>query len=211
MASRVGAAGENPSHFAPTEFDAEGLAADAAAIAAVRAGEPDAFGPLVARYLPRLHGLLRRFFASAADVDDLTQAAFVRAYEQLDRFDAARPFYPWLRKIAVNLALHELERRRRRREVEDPDSALGRLLEPARVDGELHERELVAVVHAELERLPPQWAAVFRLRVFEELSYAEIAQMLEIPVGTVMSSLSRARLRLAERLSASLGPGTDRP
>jgi RNA polymerase sigma-70 factor (ECF subfamily) len=205
----VGAAGENPGRFAPTEFDAEGLAADAAAIAAVRAGEPDAFGPLVARHLPRLHGLLRRFFASAADVDDLTQAAFVRAYEQLDRFDVARPFYPWLRKIAVNLALHELERRRRRREVEDPDPTLGRLLDPALVDGELRERELVAVVSAELARLPPQWAAVFRLRVFEELSYAEIAEALGIPIGTVMSSLARARLRLAERLSASFGPGTD--
>jgi RNA polymerase sigma-70 factor (ECF subfamily) len=187
----------------PAEADA---AEDAAWVLAVRGGDGGAYGRLVTRHLPRLHALLRRFFREAADVDDLAQAAFVRAYEQLDRFDATRPFYPWLRKIAVNLALHELERRKRRRETEDPEPALERTASPPSLEAGLYERELVTATERELDRLPAQWAAVFRLRVFEELSYAEIAADLSIPIGTVMSSLARARLRLAQALAAEFGP-----
>jgi len=180
--------------------------ADVECIRRVRGGDPDAYGPVVRRALPQLRGLLWRFFKNADDADEFSQAALVRAYEQLDRYDATRPFYPWLRRIAVNLALHELEKRKRFASGDELELSLER--EPAsdRSDAVTQERELVEQTDRELDRMPPGWAAVFRLRCMEEMSYAEIAECLSIPVGTVMSRLARARCRLAEALAAEFGP-----
>lgn len=179
-------------------------ALDADAVRRIRGGDAEAYGPLVRRHLPALRALMFRFFGNADDADDMSQAALVRAYEQLDRFDASRPFFPWLRKIAVNLALHEIERRRR--QAAAPEAELEAAPARDRSDREAGENELIACTQRELDRMPANWAAVFRLRAFEELSYAEIAETLEIPMGTVMSRLARARTRLAEALAQDFGP-----
>lgn len=191
--------------------DESTLVADRASVRALRQGDREAYAGLVHRHLPRLHALLRRFFREQADVDDLAQAAFLRAYEQLDRYDASRPFYPWLRRIAMNLALHEIDKRKRRREEPDPEISLATERANERSDQPAQERELIAATQAELDAMPPRWAAVFRLRAFEELSYAEIAETLGIPIGSVMSSLARARARLAEALAQRYGPRLEEP
>ena len=98
--------------------------ADADCIRRIRQGDPESYAPLVQLYLPRLRALMWRFFKNADDADEYSQAALVRAYEQLDRYDAIRPFYPWLRRIAVNLALHELEKRKRNADGLSAESAL---------------------------------------------------------------------------------------
>jgi len=186
-------------------------AEDVAWIREVRQGRTDAFARVVERHGPRLHAVLRRFFADPGDVDDILQDALVRAYQNLDRYDASRALYPWLRKIAVNLALNELQKRKRRHEVPDPEPALATTADPAATDAAAREAETRRLVEAELEALPPDTATVFRLRAFEDLGYAEIADTLDIPIGTVMSRLSRARRRLAEALADRFGPREDQP
>lgn len=181
-------------------------AEDVAWIREVRQGRTDAFAHVVERYGPRLHAVLRRFFTDAGDLDDILQDALVRAYQNLDRYDASRALYPWLRKIAVNLALNELQKRKRRHEIADPEPALAQVADPAATDRAAREAETHRRVEAALAELPPDWAAVFRLRAFEEMGYAEIADALDVPIGTVMSRLSRARQRLAEALTDHFGP-----
>lgn len=179
---------------------------DAEWVRAVRRGETEAFGSLVDRYAPRLHALLRRFFREPSDVDDMLQEALLRAFRNLDRYDPTRPFYPWLRKIAVNLSLNELEKRRRRPQVDDPDVWLERMDASSDTSASVREHELREAVALALDDLPPTWAAVFRLRTFEEMTYAEIAEALDVPLGTVMSGLARARARIAATLAARFGP-----
>jgi len=172
----------------------------------IRGGDAEAYAPIVRRHLPRLRALMYRFFRNGDDADDMSQAALVRAYERLEGFDQSRPFFPWLRKIAVNLALHEIERRRRQAGSTEAETELERAVADGASDRSTDESELVECTQRELDRMPPNWAAVFRLRAFEELSYAEIAQTLGIPMGTVMSRLARARARLAEALAHDFGP-----
>jgi RNA polymerase sigma-70 factor (ECF subfamily) len=174
-------------------------------VRAVRGGDVDAYGKLVDRYSPRLHALLCRFLRDRDDVDDVLQEALVRAYRNLDRYDAGYAFYPWLRKIAVNLALNELQKRKRQASDEEAQRELERMESPRRTDRALEQRELHEALAAALEEIPPEWAVVFRLRTYEELSYAEIAQTLSCPIGTVMSQLARARARVARRLADRFG------
>ncbi len=173
-------------------------------VRSVRQGDTSAYAYLVDRHGPVLHRTLRRFFRDDADVEDVLQEALVRAFKNLDRYDPTREFYPWLRKIAVNLALNELDKRKRRHEVSD--EALAERASGANSDADLRAREVQTAVDRALDDLPPAWAAVFRLRNFEELSYAEIAATLDVPMGTVMSQLARARARLAEALAQTFGP-----
>ncbi len=111
----------------------------------------------------------------------------------------------------MNLALHEIEKRRRRHEAADSEFELQQAIAPERSDEAAERDELVRCTEEALEALPANWAAVFRLRAFEDLSYAEIAQCLDIPVGTVMSRLARARTRLAEALAQRFGALKERP
>jgi RNA polymerase sigma-70 factor (ECF subfamily) len=172
----------------------------------VRGGDVEAFGDLVDAYAGRLHGLLRRFLRDDDDVADVAQEALVRAFRSLDRYDATRPFYPWLRRIAVNLALNELAKRKVRRPVDEPEEVLLQLPDGTAADAPVEQRELTEAVEAALQAIPIEFAAVFRLRVHEDMSYAEIAEALDIPIGSVMSRLSRARARLAQALAARFGP-----
>ena len=172
----------------------------------VRAGDNEAFARLVRRHGPELHRVLMRFLKNDEDVGDLLQEVFVKAYGALDRYDPTLPFFPWIRKIAVNSALNELDKRKRRGEALDPELALQAMPAAERSDAAVRERELVEAVEQGLDELPPEWAAVFRLRAQEGLSYAEIADALDMPLGSVMSRLARARARLAEQLRDRYGP-----
>lgn len=133
--------------------------------------------------------------------EDIAQEAFLRAYRSLDRFETGRPFGPWISRIAANLAINE--RRSPRAREEELDEAHGDAPSPQAgpLQGVL-EREAGEVLEEALGRLPQEQRAVFVLRVFEELSYQEIADALQISAGTVMSRLSRAR----EKLRSILGP-----
>jgi len=178
---------------------------DREALRAIRLGDSSAFASLVKRHGPPLHALLSRMLRDEHEAQDLVQESFVKAWKALAKFDSTRAFFPWLRTIGVNTALDEIERRRRQPFAGNSQEILTEL--PARQDSEedLQRRELVEVVEEELGKMSGEFEAVFRLRVQEELSYAEIAQTLQIPLGTVMSRLARARLQLAQALRSRLG------
>lgn len=173
-------------------------------IESFRAGRVEAFDVLVRRYQDRLYPTLLRLTGCAEDARDLTQAAFFRAYQKLDRFQGDSSFYTWVYRIAVNLALSERRRRRVAGRVfaaagpEAPEPAA----DPDRSDPALpvERAEREALIQRALDALQPDHRAVVVLKDFDGLHYEQIAQKLEIPVGTVRSRLHRAREILRERL-----------
>jgi RNA polymerase sigma-70 factor (ECF subfamily) len=173
-------------------------------LAKAQGGNLFAFEEIVKRYQKRVYGTAMRILRRHDLADDVVQDAFLRAYQALGRFDRQRPFGPWICRIAANLAVNHV-RSPESREEELPES----LAETAAPDaGPLRgilESEGREVLDRAMERLSPEQRAVFVLRVFEELSYQEIADALEISPGTVMSRLSRARERLRTALTPYLG------
>jgi len=162
-----------------------------------RAGDRTAFGVLVRRHQRRIFGLALRLLRNPDDADDLVQETFLRAWRALDRFDPERPLAPWLLRIATNRALTALQAGKRRA-TEELDE---RIPAPDPSPEEHTERRRL---HARIRRaaaeLPEEQRAILALRVGESLSYCEIADVLDIPVGTVMSRLARARETLRKKV-----------
>jgi len=164
-----------------------------------RRGDRLAFEEIVRRYQRRVYATAYRIVRRHEVADDVAQEAFIRAHRSLDRFDSSRPFGPWICRIAANLAVNHV-RSPQAREDALPD---GHAETPSAAPGPLQgvlETEARAMLDRALEDLPPEQRAVFCLRVFEDLSYREIAESLGISMGTVMSRLSRAREKLREAL-----------
>jgi len=183
---------------------------DAVLVRNAQQGDMDAFESLVRRYQRRVYALCRRLTGAHQSADDLAQETFVKAYFALSRFDAQWPLYPWLRKIAVNSGLNYLKTRGRERPLED-GSAGGRHAPAAARSDDPEEQLERAEFRAHLDRavgsLPADQRSVFVLRFHESLSYEEISRTLDLPLGTVMSRLNRARQKLKELLADSLGRG----
>jgi RNA polymerase sigma-70 factor (ECF subfamily) len=163
---------------------------DATAIERCLGGEPDAYRHLVTRYQAQALAHARVLLGNRADAEDAVQEALMAAYRALERFDRSRRFYPWLYVILRNRCLKR--RARERREAE----ARSRLPELRRADGQ----EVPDSLPAALARLRPNDREILVLRHFEGLTYAELAERLSIPRGTVMSRLHHARRRLADAL-----------
>ena len=162
-------------------------------------GDRDAFEPLVKRYMRRAAAFALGWTGSREDALDLSQDAFVRAYRAIARFDTARPFYPWFHRILKNLCINHLSRAGRGAEV--PIEVTGPLASAADGPQRLAEREeLRRTVWEAIRRLGEADREILVLREFQDLTYAEIASVLEIPKGTVMSRLHNARKRLREKL-----------
>ena len=176
---------------------------DLALVAASRAGDKGAFGVLVQRYQDRLYPTLLRLTGCAEDARDLLQDAFLRAYEKLGRFHGDSSFYTWVYRIAVNLTLSD--RRRRRvpgRRARGGAGGPERSDDPAMTDPSrrLEQAERDALVQKALNALQADHRAVVVMKDLDGLRYEEIAETLNIPIGTVRSRLHRARSELRERL-----------
>ncbi len=174
-----------------------------------RQGDAAAFEAVVRRYQRRVYGVALRIVRSHDAADDVAQEAFVRAWRSLAGFELGRPFGPWVCKIAANLALNHVRSPRAREEGLAEDHQEERAPGPGPLELVL-DAEARRVLEAAVGELPAEQRAVFVLRVFEELSYAEIAEALGLSPGTVMSRLFRARERLARALSPYLGPALAR-
>jgi RNA polymerase sigma-70 factor, ECF subfamily len=176
------------------------------------AGDRSAFGVLVGRYQRGLYGLIRGIVRDPADADDLVQEAFFRAYRYLDRFDTDRNFRPWIFKIGANLSFRHLRRHRRGTwisiDAADPETGatLGDRLRSVGAEEAVPRRLEQRRLSEALDRLPPLYRSILVLRAVHELHYEEIAETLGIPVGTVMSRLSRARRALKELLDPQPSP-----
>jgi len=178
-----------------------------------RGGDRRALDDLLRRHQPRLWAVCRRLTGSDADADDAAQEALVSIVRALPRFDGRSRFGTWAYRIAVNASLDELRRRRRRPEPGLPGDAdlpasAGRPL-GAGSTGELvsttadpEEAALTVDVDAALRRLPLEFRAPVVLRDLCGLDYAEIAEVLDLPPGTVRSRISRGRAALAPLLAA---------
>jgi RNA polymerase sigma-70 factor, ECF subfamily len=156
------------------------------------------FTHLLAANYTRVHRAALGWLGDEQEAHEVAQEALLRAYRARDRYDPSRPFYPWLRKIVRNACL-DARARARHRAVSGLDEA--RVVSTAPDPAEQVETaDAVAHLRTALAALNPEHREILVLRHFEDLSYAEIGEILGVPQGTVMSRLYRARKALAERM-----------
>jgi RNA polymerase sigma-70 factor (ECF subfamily) len=166
-------------------------------------GDLLAFDEVVRRYQRRVYAVALRIVHRHDVADDVTQDTFLRAHQALSTFDRARPFGPWVCRIAANLAVNHV-RSPEAREEGLPEGHAETPSARSPLTGVL-EREATDQLKAAMAELSAEQRAVFVLRAVEGLSYREIAEALEISTGTVMSRLFRARERLVQSLRPYLG------
>jgi RNA polymerase sigma-70 factor (ECF subfamily) len=166
-----------------------------------------AFTVLVDRYKHKVHWLIRRMIGDT-EVEDLTQEAFLRAYQALPYFKGRSTFRTWLYKIAHNLCVTELQRRGRRGEHlsldEEGEERVSWLLHGASEDLEakIERWDISRNVQALVDRLPGHYRTVLTLFYLQQAKYEEIAEIMAIPLGTVKTYIHRAKLRLRDMLLA---------
>jgi RNA polymerase sigma-70 factor (ECF subfamily) len=172
---------------------------DILSIGEILKGNHHAFAAIVRRYQKQLYAHIHRLIRRHEDVDDVLQETFVRAYQHLAEFDTARPLYPWLRRIAFNLAISHLRAVGRLQPLDDlPEDFLKEFLDPQR---ELENSELHHAINRAIAGLPDDQQSIVTLQFRGGLSYQEISAQLHIPLGTVMSRLARAKEKLRAELS----------
>ena len=171
---------------------------------AVLAGDTAAYSQLVERYRGRIYARVHALLNNHEDAEEVTQDAFVRALQRLDEFRWEASFSTWLYQIASNLARNRYWHRRRRGagcnlSLEMPIGDNGARLEDFMPDHQpdpaqrLNWREFTDEIERHLDRIPDPPREIMSLRLMEHLSYEEIAEALQIPVGTVKSRIARAR------------------
>jgi RNA polymerase sigma-70 factor (ECF subfamily) len=166
-----------------------------------RGGEVDAFGEIVRRHQGSVFNVCYRLLGERRDAEDLAQETFLRAYRRLASFDEDRPFGPWVRRIAARLCLNQLVRYDPPRLPFDDEGDW-----PAAREGEPESvqvgREKEQALRQALLALTPRQRTAIELRHFQELSYAEIGEVMGLGLSDVKSHLYRARRALAERLKS---------
>ncbi len=181
-------------------------------------GDRRAFELLVLKYQRRLGRLLSRFVRDAAEVEDVTQEAFIKAYRALPSFRGDSAFYTWLYRIGINTAKNYLVALGRRAPTTtgfDNEEAEGfedaeQLRDSSTPESELEGKEIAATVNRAMDGLPDDLRTAITLREIEGLSYEEIANVMNCPVGTVRSRIFRARDAIAAELRPLLGTDKDR-
>ena len=166
-------------------------------------GDSEAFGRLVTRYQDRLYNSMVHYLRNETEAEDVVQETFILAFTRLGSFQGKSAFYTWLYRIAFNTAISRSRRRRPRISVERDLAGAGTGLDGdgPRPDERLQQDERASELMAALGRLNEEHRAILVLREMDELSYEEISDILETPVGTVRSRLHRARGQLREELS----------
>lgn len=184
----------------------------------VQNGDKQAFNLLVIKYQRKLARLLSHFIRDAAEVEDVTQEAFVKAYRALPSFRGDSAFYTWLYRIGINTAKNFLVSQGRKiqtlegvsnEDAEDfEDNSL--LREVNTPESELMSKQIAQTVSKSLDSLPEELRSAIVLREIDGLSYEEIATIMDCPIGTVRSRIFRAREAISEQLRPLLGTSKDR-
>lgn len=173
-------------------------------------GDSRAFDLLVLKYQGRVAQLVSRYVNNAAEVEDVTQEAFIKAYRALSKFRGDSAFYTWLYRIAANAAKNHLVALGRRPTtdlaLDDSESyeVPGRLKDNESPDEVIMGQQLEAVISQAIDALPLELKAALTLREFEGLSYDEIAEVLECPIGTVRSRIFRAREAIDQKVASQM-------
>lgn len=181
-------------------------------------GDKRAFELLVIKYQRKLARLLSRMVRDAAEVEDISQETLIKAYRALPGFRGESAFYTWLYRIAVNTAKNYLVARKRRAPTTtsfDNEEAEGfeeaeLLRETATPEAELQSKQIAQAVNQAVDALPEDLRTAITLREIEGLSYEEIAQMMDCPIGTVRSRIFRAREAVAVKIRPMLGTSKDK-
>ncbi|CAN5760032.1 sigma-70 family RNA polymerase sigma factor [soil metagenome] len=181
-------------------------------VAAAQAGDRRALDRLLRDHQERIHAVCRRITGNDADALDATQDALIAVVRGLPRFDGRSRFSTWAYRVATNACLDELRRRRRRPVVGLPEHD-GEVLDIPDCSGRAVDADVAdrLLLDAALAQLPEDFRAAVVLRDLCQLDYAEIAEVLEIPAGTVRSRIARGRGQLADLLSGNQDPSTERP
>ncbi|MBN2008414.1 sigma-70 family RNA polymerase sigma factor [candidate division KSB1 bacterium] len=168
-------------------------------------GDVYAFDLIVKRYKNQLLNYIYRFLGNSEEAEDLVQETFLRVYRNRNAYQKIAKFSTWIYTIAGNLAKTELRKRKRRKffsitdlGYDDKDyDILDEAFNPEKsVDSNIKEE----IIHNEIQSLSPKFREVILLRDVQELSYEEISQIVDIPLGTVKSRVNRGRLKLQEKL-----------
>ena len=180
-------------------------------VARAQRGDTRAFDLLVLKYQHRIFGLVGRYVSDADEVQDVAQEAFIKAFRALPRFRGDSAFYTWLYRIAINTAKNYLVSRSRRPPSSDVDpedaehyESAGGLHEIATPENALFGAELKAVVEQAISALPDDLRTAVTLREFDGLSYEDIADIMDCPVGTVRSRIFRAREAIDSRVKEQI-------
>jgi len=181
-------------------------------------GDKRAFELLVDKYQRRLGRLLSRFIRDPAEVEDVMQEAFIKAYRALPAFRGDSAFYTWLYRIGINTAKNYLAAIGRRAptstdmEAEEAEGHVDgeRLRDLNTPENVLLSREIADTVNSTIESLPEELRTAIQLRELEGMSYEEIASIMGCPIGTVRSRIFRAREAIAERLRPLIGTSKDK-
>ncbi|MBM2827323.1 MAG: polymerase sigma factor, sigma-70 family [Dehalococcoidia bacterium] len=159
--------------------------------------KPEAFGVLVTRYQDRIHNYLYRMTGSREDAEDVAQETFVKAYLALSTFRRGWPLAPWLFRIATNLCINLLKKRNRVTALPEEMEIMDR---GESVEAEVEVRELKRELDEVILTLPEVYRVPILLRHLYQLSYEEMAQAMDVPLGTVKTRLFRARELLRAKL-----------
>jgi RNA polymerase sigma-70 factor (ECF subfamily) len=181
-------------------------------------GDKQAFSLLVEKYQRKLARLLSRFIRDPAEVEDVTQEAFIKAYRALPAFRGDSAFYTWLYRIGINTAKNYLMAMGRRAptsteiEAEDAEGFEegDQLRDINTPESVLLSNEIAETVNATIEQLPEELRTAIQMREIEGMSYEDIAKAMDCPIGTVRSRIFRAREAIAEQLRPLLGTSKDK-
>lgn len=167
-------------------------------------GDTNAFGTLVASYEKFIFNVACKMFSNSEDASDIAQEALIKAYKNIDKFDFNSSFSTWLYRITVNACIDEMRRRKGRESIsidaEDEESGLALQIEDTSLGAEerVIQNETVSEVRAAIDKLSEEHKTVIILRDLQDMTYEQVAQTLDLSIGTVKSRLARARKSLKD-------------
>ena len=171
----------------------------------VQAGDTEIFGILVDRYEAKLLRYGRKFLARQEDIQDIVQDVFVSTYQNMQGFDARARFSPWIYRIAHNAFVNGLRKKERSPLITiDFDTLVSHTVYKDPAESEREQKDMRAMIDKGLEKLSPKYREVLVLHYFEEMSYKDIADVLQVPQGTVGVRLKRAKEALRAALPDQL-------